>query len=560
VKDYVSVAKQYAREAIRDKKRAKFCKLMRQAAKRFESDLKRAKKKDAPFYFDEEAANDICWFVEQMPHVEGEWDSPTIELHPSHTFFLVQLFGFKKQDGTRRFSTALFAVARKNAKSTVAAPVGLYLLSPEDGQVGPQIISGATTGDQARIIWGIAKRMAEREHDLRDAYGFECLANAIVCHQNGGTFKPVNSKASTQDGLNPSAVLLDEVHAHKTSDLINVLDSAAGARRSRLFLYTTTEGYVSAGPWPELRAFAKNTLEGTVEADHFLVSFYQLDDDDDIHDEAKWIKANPLIEVNGSLLEAIRKDSLEARAMPSKLAEFKIKRCNREAVSSESWVDLQAWDGCADPVDLEMLKTVPCYAGLDLAATSDLNALRLYWVIDGHSYTWGKCWCPRDAAQMITLTGMPRYAGWVEQGYIHQTDGNVADYSVIESDMLRFYSEFQIVKIAYDPWNASDLVNRLTDHGLPMAQFIQGPKSYHPAMQHLERMYKRGSLSHGGDPVLRWAMGNVIPRYDQNMNQAPDKKNAPDKIDPAAALFMACGAYVSENDMPLDEDYEIAVV
>lgn len=558
--DYVEAAISYAKEAVADKKRAKFGKLMRAAAKRFLDDLKRAEKKDPPFTFDREAANHICWFVEQMPHVEGEWDSPTIKLHPSHTFFLVQLFGFKRPNGERRFTTAIFAVARKNAKSTVAAPVGLYLLSPFGGQVGPQIISGATTGDQARIIWGIAKRMAEREHDFREAFGIEPMANAIVCNENGGTFKPVNAKASTQDGLNPSAVLLDEVHAHKTPDLINVLDSAAGARKSRLFLYTTTEGYVTAGPWPELRAFAKNVLNGTVEADHLLVSFYQLDEDDDIHDESKWIKANPLIEVNEALFDAIKKDSLEARAMPSKLAEFKIKRCNREAVSAESWVDLVAWDKCSGDVDLDWLERHPCYGGLDLSSTSDLCAFRLYWVVDGKGYTWGVNWCPSDAAHFVTLSGASRYGGWVEQGLIRVTDGNVADYAVIERDLIEICKRFRVEKIGYDPWNASDLVNRLVDAGLPMAQFIQGPKSYHPAMQHIELMYKPGNLCHGGDPVLRWAMANVVPRYDVNLNQAPDKKKSPDKIDPAVALFMAAGAYVSENDMTFEEDYEIAFV
>lgn len=558
--DYVDAALEYAREAVADKKRKKFCRLMRQAAKRFQADMKAAKKKNPPFTFDRDAANDICWFVEQMPHVEGEWDSPTIELHPSHTFFLVQLFGFKRPDGNRRFTTALFAVGRKNAKSTVAAPVGIYLESPLEGQVGPQVISAATTGDQARIIFNIAKRMVQREADLREAYGIEPLANAIVCNTTGGTFKPVNAKASTQDGLNPSAVLMDEIHAHKDSDLYNVLDSAAGARKSRLFLFTTTEGYTSTGPWPELRAYAKNVLKGTAKADHFLVCFYQLDEDDDIHDESKWIKANPLIDVNPSLLDAIRQDSADALAMPSKLPEFKIKRCNIEAAAAESWVDLAAWDKCGGDVGLEWLEGHPCYAGLDLASTGDLNALRLYWVIDGHGYTWGVNWCPAEAAQMMTLTGAPRYAGWVEHGYIKQTEGNVADYSVIEADVKELHGRFRIEKIAYDPWNASDLVNRLVDAGLPMVQFIQGGKSYHPAMQHVERMYKAGNLSHAGDPVLRWAMGNVVPRYDVNMNQAPDKKRAPDKIDPAAALFMAAGAYVSENDMPLEDDYEVLTV
>ena len=557
--DYVDQAVDYAIQAIADVGRQKFCDLIRAAARRFLGDLIDAGE-GQPFMFDRAAANEICWFVEQMPHVEGEWDSPNIKLHPSHTFFLVQLFGFKRPDGNRRFTSALFAVARKNAKSTVAAPVGLYLLSPLDGQVGPQVISGATTGDQARIIWSIAKRMAMKEHELREAFDFECLANAIVCNENGGTFRPINAKASTQDGLNPSAVLLDEIHAHKTADLVNVLDSAGGARRSRLFLYTTTEGYTSAGPWAELRAYAKNLLSGTVEADHFLACFYQLDDDDDIHDETKWIKANPLIDVNPALLDAIRKDSIDARAMPSKLAEFRIKRCNREAVAADSWLDLVAWDECGNAVDLDWLSGFPCYGGIDLASTSDINAMRLYWEIDGGGYTAGWNWCPRDAAEQLTLSGTPRYSGWVEQGLIKQTPGNMADYAVIENDLLELYERFDIQKIAYDPWNAADLVNRLVDQGLPMVQFIQGGKSYHPAMQHAERKYKSGKLSHGGDTLLRWALGNVVPRYDANMNQSPDKKRSPEKIDPACALFMACGAFISENDESIDEKYEVLTV
>lgn len=249
-KDYVAIAKAYAKKALDPKNRKRFGIWIRLAAKRFLDDLERAKTKGAPFYFDVWHANDVCDFAEKLPHVEGVWETPTIVLHESHVFFLVQLFGFRKPDGTRRFSKALFAVARKNAKSTLAAIVGLYCQNCE-GENGPQIITGATTGQQARIVFNVAKRMVEKTADLREAFGLVPFANAIASINNGGTYKPINAKASTQDGLNPSCVILDEIHAHKDHDLLNVLVSAAGARANVLFLFLTTEGYSSPGPWAE---------------------------------------------------------------------------------------------------------------------------------------------------------------------------------------------------------------------------------------------------------------------------------------------------------------------
>lgn len=548
--DYVAIALAYAKEAVADRRGRKFGKWTRLAARRFLDDLKRSRRKGAPFCFDPWHACDPCRFIEALPHVEGTWDTPTITMHPSHVFFVVNLFGFRKPDGTRRFTSALFAVARKNAKSTLAAAIMLYCLCCEPEQ-GPQVISAATTGSQARIVFNVAKRMVERTPDLRTAFGVEPFANAIARIQNGGTCKPINAKASTQDGLNPSHVELDEIHAHKTHDLLNVLQSAAGARKSPLFLFTTTEGYESPGPWAEIRHFAQRLLEGLFgdDADHFLVLFYALDDEDkttgrkadDEFDESTWIKANPLIDVNPNLLAAIRKEALEAKAMPGRHAEFKIKRCNRRAASANAWIDLTRWRTCDGAVDLSALENVPCWGGLDLASTRDLCAFRLVWKIGDRYLTWGRRWVPAWAVAQRTERGTVPYAAWVATGLITQTDGDVTDYAAVERDIVEAYQRFKPSQIAYDGWNARDLVNRLVAAELPMIEFIQGGKSYHPAMQELERAYIAGNLAHGGDPVLTWCASNLVPRYDANMNSAPDKKRSSEKIDDMTALLMAVG-------------------
>lgn len=547
-RDYISIAKEYAKQAVKDKKRKRFGRWVRLAAKRFLDDLKRAKQKNNSFYFDESLAIDACDFIEKLPHVEGKWDTENVILHDSHVLFVVCLFGFRNRDGTRRFTTALFAVARKNAKSFLCSAILLYCYCCEDEE-GPQVVSAATTGSQARIVFNVAKRIVEKTPDLQEAFTLEPFANSIARYDVGGSFKPINAKASTQDGLNPSHTGIDEIHAHKTHDLLNVLKSAAGARRNPLFLYTTTEGYESPGPWSEIRHFAKQLLEGIVEADHFLVLYFALDDEDkangitqdDDFDESKWIKANPLMEVNPLLLKEIKKEAIEAKQMPGRHAEFKIKRLNRQSSVVGGWVNLVEWKKCGGTVDLEWLKQFPCHGGLDLSSTRDLTSFRLVWNIDGVIYTHGWRFVPEYAVKFRTERGLVPYHSWVESGNLIEAGEDVVDYDVVENQILEVNENFNLVAIGSDPWNAKQLVKNLRSADIEVIDFIQGPKSYHPAMQELEKAYASGNFVHGNDPVLNWNASNIVARTDQNMNTAPDKKKSIEKIDDMVALLEAVG-------------------
>ena len=557
--DYVAVAKAYAKRAAADH-HPTFGRWIHLAAKRFLDDLKRSTAKGAPFYFDKWSACDACDFIEKLPHVEGSWDTPNIVLHDSDVFFICQLFGFRKQDGTRRFTTALKAIARKNAKSTVAAAIGLYCQTCE-GENGPQVISGATTGSQARIVFGIARRMVLATNDLREAFRMEPFANSIASYCNGGFYKPINAKASSQDGLNPSAVILDEIHAHKNHDLLNVLRSAAGARKNPLFLFTTTEGYENPGPWPEMRHFAKQVLTGVVSADHFLISYFAVDEADEEtgtpadedFDESKWIKANPLMDVNPLLLQEMRKEAIEAKSMPGRHAEFKIKRLNRASSVGGGWTNIVRWRACNGVVDLDYLRKFPCYGGLDLASTRDLTSFRLTWEVDGMLYTHGWRFVPAAAVRSRLDAGLVPYQAWVQGGSLIETEGDVTNYDTLFEKVLYARENFDLQAVAYDQWNASELVKRLENENVPMTQFIQGPKSYHPAMQKVERHYISGKFAHGNDPILNWCASNLVARTDVNLNQAPDKKRAAEKIDDMCALFMAVGVSIKHLEAGLGD-------
>lgn len=517
-----------------------------------------AKRGSTPFVFSPEDAQDACEFIEKLPHVEGRWETTNVVLHPAHVFFLVNLFGFRNHDGTRRFTSALFAVARKNAKSWLAAAVLLYCLCCED-EPGAQLITAATTGSQARIVFNMAKKIVSKTHALADHFDLETFANSIVAHAAGAAVKPINAKASTQDGLNPSHTVLDEIHAHKTHDLLNVLRSAAGARINPLWLYTTTEGYETPGPWPELRQFAYQLLDGIIEADHFLVIIYALDEQegqpgqpgylpaDDDFDSSKWVKANPLIEVNPILLREIEKAALEARQMPGTHAEFKIKRLNRQSSVVHGWVNLVKWRACTRPVQLDKLTSIACWGGLDLSLTSDLTSFRLVWRLDDLLLTYGWCWVPRAAVHRRKERGLVPYPAWVQSGALIECGEDTIDYDVVSAKVLEANRTFNIQKIAYDDWNAKQILDKLAPLQSKMVPFVQGTKSYHPAMKLLEEKYLAGKVAHGSAPVLTWCASNIVARKDVNENLAPDKRKSKEKIDDFVAMLMATGISISDR-------------
>lgn len=473
-------------------------------------------------------------------------------LQPAQIFFVVQLFGFRAPTG-RRFTEALYCIARKNAKSTLAAAILVTCLCLENTN-GAQLLTAATTGDQAKIVWGIARRMVDARPDLKDSFGIETWSKAVSRYETGSTMKPINSKASTQDGLNPSHTTLDEIHAHKTADLLNVLRSAGGARGNPLWLFTTTEGYPNGGPWSDLRNFARMVLNRVIRADHFLVLMFTLDEEDEDHifEERLWVKANPLIDTNPKLMAAIRKEAIDAKHMPSAAAEFRIKRANLPSSTSKGWVNLAKYNRCGGSFPLEELIGSPCYGAFDLASTTDMAAWWLLWLHQGWCVVAGRYWVPEAAVAYRTERKTVPYASWVQAGYITQTEGETVDYEIVKRDIIADYARFAPTRIGYDPWNAGSVANDLVAEGLPLEQFIQGPKSYHPAMKAFEVAYLSGKLRHAGHPVLRWNFANMVARYDVNMNMAPDRKKSADKIDGGQCVVMCFGLAESDESAGFD--------
>ncbi|HET8634231.1 MAG TPA: terminase TerL endonuclease subunit, partial [Gemmatimonadales bacterium] len=542
------------------------CKWVKLACRRHEEDLKRSKKdKSWPFYFDEHHASDVCRFAELLPHIEGRWETPTITLEPWQVFCLAVIFGWRRRaDGGRRFSKVYWEVARKNAKSTIAAIVTLYCFCCE-GEPAPYVLIGATTGAQALKVFHPARMMALKTEALREAFGLQVWAKSIT-EPGGGYVQTINSKGSTQDGHNPHLGVLDELHAHKDRALYDVIDSAFGARKNPLLWIITTAGFDTNGICYEQRQFVAKVLEGVLEADHYFGIIFTLDDDEveratkGEFDPRVWVKANPNLGVSVELrnMEAAAK---EARAQPGKLGEFLTKRLNVWTSAKRGHIDPIAWKRCGGPVDLEALRSVPCWGGLDLASVSDLTSLRLIWWVDGRLKTWGTRYLPEAAVEPRTSRNSVPYERWTRQEflgrpYLTVTEGDVTDYAAVERDIRWALSTFQVQAIGYDPWNAQDLVNRLTADGAPMVEVRQGIPTLGGPMKELDRLYLGGLLDHGGDEVLAWCSSNVVARKDHNDNLAPSKKDSMEKIDDYVALLNAMAVGLSGAEAGGSSVYE----
>ncbi len=532
-KDYCSTAWRYAVGAVNDRKGTKHCRWVRLAALRFLRDYKNLRRS---WKFDAWHGNDVCDFIEKLPHVEGTWETPEIQLEPAQVFILVAIFGFrKKTDGTRRFSDVYIEMARKGAKSTLTGGVALYCLTCE-GEQGPQIVIAATTAEQAGKVFNPARSMVNKSADLREAFDLTAWSKSITCDQNQGFIQPINSKSSTQDGWNPHMAVTDELHGHKERGLHDVLKSAFGARKNPLMWRITTAGYIINGVCYEQRTLVTKVLDGIIEADHYFGIIFTLDEDDDALDEACWIKANPMIGITPALPE-MRSYAKEAAAAPGVMGEFKTKRLNIWTTSKGGWLNMERWKRL--PGNAKLPDDLPIWGGIDLAAVSDITAFSLCWWDGPELNITGRYYLPEAAVALRNQRGDFTYKHWQEQGHLIITPGDRTDYAFIERDILQACNDYDVQHLGYDPYNATHIVNNLTEEGVPMVEVRQGAKTLHGAMQELERRMLGGELRHDGNPVLTWAASNVVARLDVNANKAPDKKHSMDKIDPISAALNA---------------------
>jgi len=547
-------AGQYVDDVLSGKQTA--CKWARLACERHKRDLERGPERG--LHFDSQTARQAVAFFSLLKHSKGEWAGRPLHLEPWQQFVIASLFGWKREDGTRRFRTSYLECGRKNGKTTVAAGVGLYLMLA-DGEPGAEIYSVATKRDQARLSHSEATRMAKASAPIRREVTI--FRDNIHIVDTASKFEPLGADADTMDGLNVHGALVDEVHAHKTRQVWDAIETATGSRRQPLMFAITTAGYDRESLCFQQHEYTEKILDGVIEDDSWFGVIYTLDEGekDDWENEAIWVKSNPNLGVSKKV-DDMRRKAARAREMPSALNAFLRLELDMWTQVETKWISLEHWQACGQAVDAEGLRGRICCAGLDLSSNIDISAFVLVFPpqADEDNYqVLARFWIPEEAMIERSRRDRVPYDVWVRQGFITATPGNVIDYAWILHQIDQDAQAYDIREVAFDRWGATKIQTELAERGGDdwLVQFGQGYVSMNPPMRELERLTLEHKLAHGNNPVLTWMANNLVVRTDPAGNIKPDKEKSIEKIDGMVALVMGLDR-VLRHEPPKRSVYE----
>jgi phage terminase large subunit-like protein len=504
---------------------------------------------DARLSFDEvNAAGAVRFFADHLRHSKGRFAGQPFVLEPWQARAVRILFGWRwKATGLRVVRRLYIRIPRKNGKSTFVAGLALLLLvAVREG--APEVYGAAGDRAQAGIVFDEATRMVAQSPRLSQVC--EAFKTAIVCPRNGGAYKTISAVADTKHGFNPSAYVVDELHVLPNRDLVDVLETAVGAREQPLGIFLTTAGDEDPHSiYAELDDYAAKVRDGVVDDVTFLPVLFGAGPDDPWDDPRTWAKANPSLGV-GVRLDYLRDAAAKARSTPAFLPTFRRLHLNVRTSSVTRAIDMAHWDACAGPVPWQDLAAATAgreaWIGLDLSNRVDITARVLVvppadmadpagvWTLVPEFYV------PEDAMARREEVDRVPYRRWAEAGALVATAGNVVDQARVEADVLADARRHQVRGVGFDSWNAQYLATRLAEAGAPMVEVRQGiPSLGEPTRFLLVDLVAQGRLAHGGHPVLRWMASNLVVKLDDNNNMKPDKRRSAEKIDGIAATVNA---------------------
>jgi phage terminase large subunit-like protein len=520
------------------------CQKHKWACERFLRDIEREGTDEFPYIFDEEKALRFLKWMTLFKHTKGKLAGKHIEPHPIQIFVFGNIYGWVHKDtGLRRFKKGYWQVARKNAKSQSLACVGSYEAFAF-GENMSEVYIGATKTEQSRIVWNEIKAQIQGCDFLKGKYK---IAYGKIEHLKSGSFIAALSKdaGKTGDGLNVQCGIIDEYHAHPTSEIYDVLVSGTGARPQPLMMIITTAGFDLSHPCYSVEyQYVSKLLDpnNPIENDEYFVMINELDKDDDIKDEKNWEKANPILCSYEEGVNFLRGELKAALDVPEKMRNFLTKNMNRWVdMKDNGYMDMSKWAACGQDFDLSIIEGLECTVGVDLSAKIDLTSVGFEFKKDGKYIVLSHSFMPEDTLDRKRKTDKVPYDLWVQQGWITTTPGAVVDYNFIKSYIKQFEQQYnvKIREICADPWNATQFMQDMEAEGYTVVEIRQGIQTLGSATKDFREQVYQGNVIHNNNPVLTWALSNAVTRQDANENIMLDKSKSTERIDPIAAVLNA---------------------
>jgi phage terminase large subunit-like protein len=514
----------------------------------------------------------IAFFHEQLTFIEGDKGGEPFNLERWQQAWIGCLFGWRqwtidtmgRKRDVRRYREGFVFVPRKNGKTPLLAGIVNYVCLCDD-EPGAQVYSAAAEKDQASLVYRHAKGQLLNNPDLARGVKVYNTFRSIEYHETGAVFKVLSADADTKHGSNIHMVAIDELHAHPTRDLTDVLVTATGSRLQPLIIYITTSDYERPGSiCNEKYDYACKVRDQVISDPACLPVIFEASVDDDWTSEAVWAKANPNLGVSVRL-DYLQRECKKAQEVPGYENTFKRLHLNIRTQTDVRWLSLESWDACHDgkePVTVatleDRLKGRLCFGGMDLSTKTDVTA----WVLvfpptpDDPVYRiLPRFFVPGENAIARDRRDRVPYTTWMRHGFVTFTSGNVVDYDVVKQRIADDARLFDLREIAYDPWNATQIALQLGDAGAAMVEFGQGYKSMSEPTKEFEKLVLSRLMGHGANPVLRWMVSNASIEIDPAGNVKPSKKKSTERIDGVVALVMALGrAMVSDGGRSVYED------
>ena len=497
------------------------------------------------YYFDKSAAKKAVGFIETfITHTKGEMSGKPFLLEDWQKKIVSDLFGWKnKKTDLRKYRTAYIQIGRKNGKSTLASALALYMLFADDER-GSEIYSAAGDRQQAGIVHEIAKGMIVANPELSKRS--KVYRNSIVNESKGNFYQAISSDSKTKHGFNANCIIFDELHTQPNRSLWDTLTTSVGSRRQPLTIAITTAGYDRNSICHEIYKYAQQVDNQSVKDETFYSCIYEAEMDDDITDEDVWKKANPNygVSLKKNYMEI---ESQRAVDVPSYQNTFKRLMLNIWTDSVSVWIPNNEWMECHQEFDYSTLDGKECWGGLDLASTRDISAFVLLFKVDEKYIVLPHLFIPEENAKKRSERDGVDYVTWKNQGHIIATDGDVADYNFIKEKINELSKKYRIQSIAYDRWNASQLVIDLQNDGANMDPFGQGFVSMSAPTKELEKLIIGKQIIHNDNPCMNWMLSNVAIQEDPAGNIKIAKNKSKEKVDGMVALVMALGEMMTEE-------------
>lgn len=510
-------------------------------------------------YFDIDAAQHVRdFFSEFLRHSKDRrWaGNPFILLDWQWEWVIAPAFGWMRPDGYRRIRKIYCEINKKNGKSTLAAGVGLYLLLA-DGEPGARVFSTATKKEQAALVHDEAVNMVKASPELRSRLRLNRTTKTISHEKADGKYAALAVDGAGIEGENISGLIVDEMHVWTDRSFWEGLFYGDIARTQPLTFIVTTAGVwdpTSLG-WQE-HDYAMQWLEDRIEDQEYWAynpcATKEDIEGDGILDPAVHRKANPSYDVTIDPDE-IMKAAKRAKAQPSLLNNFIRRRLGFWVQAFSSWLDMAKWGVCSKPVDEELMRGRPCFAGLDLASKIDLTAWVLVFPPTDDDPLWRilpRFWVPAEMATTRSQNDKVKYLEWGRDGFLTLTPGNETDYSAVRAQIAADRAKFEFAEgsIGADPWNLTDIRQQVDPEALYIIELRQVHENLSEPTKKIEALVLSEAIAHGGHPVLRWCMGNVKLLEDTNGNMRPSKKHSTEKIDGAVAFVMAMNRALAVTD------------